>query len=299
MKPTNSPNQNRDTPNCSGKSKVQTQDPAPQIPATVAPLQPKPPKRNSAGPSHREKDWWDKAKPYVEILGITLLAIYTGFTIAMYFANKEAADAARIAARAAAEQSALSRQTIVNTYGAEIPRERPSPATIPDDLELFGRSGIGMNFINIGKSPAHGFSADVVMKRETIPAYSVIGVAQQRHAAKSRMAPYQESDAPPGSTPDSAHVSFDTSMFTRRDIDCFNSWKETIEVSGTFQYENGFGEVVRETFCFLYTKRPQHVFIQSGASTGGGGPAEWFDCEGGRGTIAKALEWRRKRQDKK
>src|SRR5208337_301423 len=50
-----------------------------------------------------EKNWWDKIRPYVELGGVGLLAVYTAFTIAMYFANKKSADAAQVAAKAAKE----------------------------------------------------------------------------------------------------------------------------------------------------------------------------------------------------
>ena len=48
-----------------------------------------------------EKDWWDKAKPFVEIAGIILLGVYTTYTIKMYSANKKAAEAASNAAQTA------------------------------------------------------------------------------------------------------------------------------------------------------------------------------------------------------
>jgi len=45
-----------------------------------------------------EKDFWDKVKTKAELVGIVLLALYTFYTIKMYCANKEAADAAKSAA---------------------------------------------------------------------------------------------------------------------------------------------------------------------------------------------------------
>lgn len=48
-----------------------------------------------------EKDWWEKYKRYLEISGVVLLAIYTGFTIRMYYANRDAANAATSAAKTA------------------------------------------------------------------------------------------------------------------------------------------------------------------------------------------------------
>lgn len=42
-----------------------------------------------------EQNWWDKLKPFVEIAGVVILAVYTWYTIKMYHANKKAADAAK------------------------------------------------------------------------------------------------------------------------------------------------------------------------------------------------------------
>ena len=38
-----------------------------------------------------EKNWWDNVKPFVEIAGIALLVVYTGFTVAIFFTNNKAA----------------------------------------------------------------------------------------------------------------------------------------------------------------------------------------------------------------
>lgn len=48
-----------------------------------------------------EKNWWDKCKPFVELVGIGLLAVYTAYTIKMYCANNRAANAASSAAETA------------------------------------------------------------------------------------------------------------------------------------------------------------------------------------------------------
>src|SRR5437879_5870544 len=55
-----------------------------------------------------EKNWWDKIKPFIECVGIVLLAVYTGFTIAMYFANNKAANAARDSANTARDYLVVS-----------------------------------------------------------------------------------------------------------------------------------------------------------------------------------------------
>ena len=72
------------------------------IPAPVEPNGQKPP-YYCAITCEKEKSWWDKVKPIVELAGVILLAIYTLYTIKMYCANKEAADAAKSAADTAKE----------------------------------------------------------------------------------------------------------------------------------------------------------------------------------------------------
>jgi hypothetical protein len=69
------------------------------------------------------------------------------------------------------------------------------------------------------------------------------------------------------------------------------------QIPGFFQYDNGFGEAVREPFCFLYVVRPQHIFQKSGAATGGGGPGGWSgDCQDAKRAIAQALMWKKEQQ---
>ena len=52
-----------------------------------------------------------ESKFVLEIVGAALLAIYTGFTIAMYFANKKSADAAKSAADTAKDSLVISQRT--------------------------------------------------------------------------------------------------------------------------------------------------------------------------------------------
>src|SRR5438876_4919407 len=63
-----------------------------------------------------QTDWWKKTKPFLEIAGVVLLAVYTAYTIKMYYANKEAADAAASAAATAAEALNQSRRYDLRPY---------------------------------------------------------------------------------------------------------------------------------------------------------------------------------------
>ena len=59
-----------------------------------------------------EKGWWDKIRPFIEIGGAALLAVYAFFAIRMYGVNKQAADAAASAAYTAAET--LTKGALIN-----------------------------------------------------------------------------------------------------------------------------------------------------------------------------------------
>ncbi len=99
---------NEATPNTEGESDVETGHSNNSIPSTASVPQPQPTKTRYHITYQPEKDWWDKNKRYVEIGGAILLAVYTFFTIKMYCANKQAADAATSAAKTAANELDLS-----------------------------------------------------------------------------------------------------------------------------------------------------------------------------------------------
>lgn len=96
--------ENDQTPDAARKADEQPQKADPPIPDIPAPIQ----ANGQKTPHHceitykKEKDWWDKTKPYVEIAGLLFLAVYTGYTIKMYHANRKAANAAESAANTAA-----------------------------------------------------------------------------------------------------------------------------------------------------------------------------------------------------
>ena len=73
--------ENNPPPNTSGKSKAQTTNGNPNIPQTPS-ISPAPPtKCHYEINDNKKKYWWDKLKPFVEIGGVILLAVYTGYTI--------------------------------------------------------------------------------------------------------------------------------------------------------------------------------------------------------------------------
>jgi hypothetical protein len=62
-----------------------------------------------------EKSRWDKFKEGAEVVGIVVLIVYAIYTIKMYYANKEAADAAKKAADIAADALQSSNESFAKT----------------------------------------------------------------------------------------------------------------------------------------------------------------------------------------
>src|ERR1035437_2196685 len=144
------PIENKVTPNADAKSQEQTTHP--QIPVPPAPtpehkLQPSP--HCCEITCKTEKDWWDKTKPYVEAAGVLLLAIYTFYTIKMYCANKQAADAATRAAKAAEDSVTEARN---NAHLDE--RAWLGVDNIPGSAKIGTFFSAIVYFKNTGKTPA-------------------------------------------------------------------------------------------------------------------------------------------------
>jgi hypothetical protein len=94
--------QNDSTHHAEGKPSKQADNPDIPITPTSAPTpQRQPPKTHCEITCKAENNWWDKTKPFVELVGVLLLLVYTIYTIKMYHANKKSADAAKSAAETA------------------------------------------------------------------------------------------------------------------------------------------------------------------------------------------------------
>jgi hypothetical protein len=88
---------NKPAQNAEREPNIQATNPNPTIPPTLRTPQLPPTHPHYEITCKPEKDWWEKFKPFVELGGLILLAVYTGYTIKMYCANKQAADAAKSA----------------------------------------------------------------------------------------------------------------------------------------------------------------------------------------------------------
>ncbi len=143
-----------DTTGESGEQPNETQPPVPHIPAPTQADSQKPP-YHCNGACKQEKDWWDKAKPLVEIVGVVLLSIYTLYTIKMYSPNKKAADAAKESSHTSAVTMRLDEKAwlIFDTdYSDTLKLRKSEEVSVPIQLR------------DIGKTPARKIDGFVVVE---------------------------------------------------------------------------------------------------------------------------------------
>ncbi len=110
-----------------------------------------------------EKNWWDKLKPFVEILGIALLAAYTTYTVKMYRVNKTAADAAQQSANAAADSVRATREATHADQRAWVGLASPVLVGIQSIAPHKLRASIVVHIKNFGKGPAFKAMIDARM----------------------------------------------------------------------------------------------------------------------------------------
>lgn len=111
--------ENNPEPNTKDKAAEQSSTTPNEVPKTAALSKSNPEKSQSHCQitCKQERDWLDHLKTVAEFLGLILLGVYTGYTIKMYRANKDAADAAKSAADTAARQLDLSTRPWVGIKG--------------------------------------------------------------------------------------------------------------------------------------------------------------------------------------
>jgi hypothetical protein len=146
--------ENKSTPNAGGETDDQAGRANPNVtPASSAP-QPPPAETHYHITCKTEKDWWDKAKPVVEIAGIVLLGVYTLYTIKMYRANKKAAEAAKSAADTASSALIESQKSFkLEQRPYLVPQPNGAPGFV--QLPVAGSTArASLTFINVGHSPA-------------------------------------------------------------------------------------------------------------------------------------------------
>jgi hypothetical protein len=145
------------------KASVQIDDPKPEVPLVTARPQAAPSKHHCEITCKAKRDWIDKATLGLEAFGLFVLIIYASATIAIWCANKKAADAAKSSADTANLTLQLNQQQFrtdqrpyiwgeaVAAGQAINPTERAVVNNLPDGTYQIA---IGIIVKNGGKSPA-------------------------------------------------------------------------------------------------------------------------------------------------
>jgi hypothetical protein len=148
--------QNNPTPNAERKPDAQQAQGEPDVPRTGS-IPPAPPTKTHCEITCKtEKDFWDHVKTGAEILGIILLAIYTGYTIKMYCANKKAADAAKSAADTAHDAFVKGTRPWLGVDGPLVITSAPVIETLKSDMKGYRNVRASYQFTvkNFGTAPA-------------------------------------------------------------------------------------------------------------------------------------------------
>jgi hypothetical protein len=125
MTSSDSPSENNPTSNSQQGDHVQSRNGDPQIVPTTPPSQFPPSTAQLKATGETGKDWWDRHKRWVEILGVLLLAVYTRYTIKMYYANRDAATAATTAAVTAHDALILVQRPWLGVEGSVLHSDNP------------------------------------------------------------------------------------------------------------------------------------------------------------------------------
>jgi hypothetical protein len=187
--------------------------------------------------------------------------------------TKAAADTAQ----AAQEANKLNERIIKGSYAAIIHPGIGGEANTLDGLQ----SGIDVALANVGRIAATNLTAEFYMVRQTVPEYMDIGKPQKVTLSKPQVMGSEQSR----NREDRAILIFRTNIFSASDISEIRAMREVVKVSGSFHYDNGFGDTVSASECWIYG-----VLQDIEGRTAGSG---WFECEEGKNDIAAAIRRQR------
>lgn len=206
----------------------------------------------------QKKDWWDRLKPFVEIGGIALLAIYTGYTIKIYRANDRAATAAHDTLGEIQKQTTLIRQQLVGTQAAIINFNGPQwqPAT----------NTLTFPFLNDGHITGTVTDFSATIQRKTFPGMVPIGTAI------SVGFPYHQ-------VAGTGRFDFDKLLSEPLPQTDVSKWpgNEIVVFEGKWSWDDGFGDKSPVlNFCYFWIPRwhldmPPGMSLPEGSGWGGGG----------------------------
>jgi hypothetical protein len=257
--------------NAGRESDIQSSRAEPNIrPAPSAP-EPPPAKTHCQITCKQEKDWWDHAKPFVEIAGILLLLVYTIYTIKMYFANRDAADAAKSAADTAAKTMRIDQRAWI------------SPRLLNSVFKKDQPLAIAIEFDNTGKTPAIHVQTCVVAEpvESSRKDVDISCPESSKSPGFNIIFPNGHIDRLANATGQGGKTNIDPQGLLREPfMKELRGWKTIVYVYGRVDYWDVFKEPHWSTFCSKLLIMPP---------TSGGMPetVNWMTCETGNDVDPK------------
>jgi hypothetical protein len=218
-------------PDASGKAHEQTSQPETEISPTTARPQVIWQFASDDGARKQEKNWWDKWKPFVEMSGAILLAVYARYTIKIYKANRDAANAAHDTLGQIQQQTTLMQQEVEGAMAAIITKQLR--ITWPRQAYL------SLILDNRGRAITSDIHADFHLATISLPDQRVIGNA---------LPDWEFSIPEIGPAPDFS-VERGTYLNISQEELKGHPIPRAIKLTGTFTYFNGFRKR-SESVCY-------------------------------------------------
>lgn len=163
-------------PNANGEPNKQSSRPEPEVHCATAQSQSTPSPRDCEITSNTKRDWIDKGKLVLELLGLGVVVIYTIFTIKIWRANKDAAEAATTAAQAATVATHTAQTQLELT---ERPWLTVSLTVDPPGVVFPKEGGLQMNIRPHIKNIGHSVASSVIFSYDMFLAYDNNGIFKQ------------------------------------------------------------------------------------------------------------------------
>jgi hypothetical protein len=274
--------QDDNTPNSKGDSEIEQSHAIEGSPPSVTESEVPPAKGKCHQPCKQNRDVLDYAKGGLEFLGFIVLCGYAAYTIRIYHANHVAAVAAQKTLCEIQKQTTLMRDETIGTQGAILEFE-PSlsvPAIVTAVRAVPGRVA------------AKNVEVKLTAQRIYLPNKKPIGSPVECGISVPQVSGTQSPNLIllSGSIracylPNFSQVAMDEIMFTR----------QSVTISGSFSYDNGFGQVFRQEFCRTYLGYRFTGFINGDLNhPTSGEDASFHDCSDFDGALRRALDFKNK-----
>jgi len=273
------------TPDAKGKANIETGHADPNISPTPSVPKLPPAKTRCEITCKPEKDWWDKSKKFVEIAGVLILGVYTWYTIKIYYANHDAAIAAQKTLCEIQKQTRLMRQETIGNQGAVLVFDPAIsvPAIVAAVRPIPGRV------------TAKDVEVRMTVQRISLPEKQPIGKPIPCDISVPQVAG--------GESPNLALLSGSIHAcylpdFNQSSANEIMHTRQSVAISGTFSYDNGFGEIISQKFCRMYLGYRFSGFISGDKShPTSGEDASFHDCDDFDGALRRALDFKKKYGD--